>query len=95
MIDLRLQLISTEDIGTNTIKDTVNELFEICKISIKNLTELIMVINHRSWELYEEGNRELSALYADLYYDYYEKAIDYIQKHYNEKDLLYFIRTLD
>lgn len=69
--------------------------FDNYKDDIEKLTLLVMVINHISWYHHDDGNDELSQLYADLYYKYYEKAIDYLDSNGRDEDLTYFIRTLD
>ena len=55
----------------------------------------LLLINHKSWDHHDRGNDELSSLYADLYYEYYEDAIDYLDTQKDEEGLRYFIRTLD
>ena len=84
-----------EEGGANTIQVIANMAYQRWKDSIEELTDLVMVINHKCWEHYRLGNNELSSLYGDLYYFYYEKAINYLEKEKRNEDLTYFIRTLD
>ena len=86
--------IAEED-GEDTIKDTAKTQFNEYQNNIEALTMLVMVINHKSWDHYQWGNDILAELYADLYYEYYEQAIDYLENENREEDLRYFIRTLD
>ena len=83
-----------EPFGIAAIKDTALAAFNGCKDNYIWLTELIMVLNHKSWYWHQKNN-ELMELYAELYYKYDEKAIDYLEKNYGEEELRYFFRTLD
>ena len=83
-----------EDLGEIEIKELAEKLFQLWKDDIVHLTELVMVINHRSWYWYEVNN-ELCNIYTELYYEYDEKAINYLESKGNEEDLSYFFRTLD
>lgn len=81
--------------GPETIKGVAEVSFDEYKDDIEGLTMLVMAINHKSWAHHDIGNEKLSNLYADLYYEYYEKAINLLEKESRDKDLTYFIRTLD
>ena len=81
--------------GESTIKGIAEASYDEYKDDIEGLTMLVMVINHKSWHHHDIGNDKLCSLYADLYYEYYEKAINLLEKESRDKDLTYFIRTLD
>ena len=81
--------------GNETIKDLAKKFYEKYKDDIVALTDLVMVINHKSWTWHDFHRDNLSELYANLYYEYYEKAINYLEKKDDQDDLTYFIRTLD
>jgi len=81
--------------GKNTIIGVAEASFDEFKDDIEGLTMLVMVINHKSWDHHGRDNAGLSELYADLYYQYYEKAIEYLESKNRNDDLSYFIRTLD
>ena len=81
--------------GSETIKDLAKKSYEKYKDDIVALTDLVMVINHKSWAWHDFHRDNLSELYANLYYEYYEKAINYLEKKDDQDDLTYFIRTLD
>ena len=83
-----------DDLGESEIKNLAEKLFQEWKDDIVHLTELVMVINHKSWYWYNV-NDELCNIYTELYYDYNEKAINYLENKGNEDDLRYFFRTLD
>ena len=89
------QFDAVEPLGEMDIKAMANELFEQYKDQIESLTTLVMVINHKSWDHYSHANDELCSIYTDLYYDYYEKAIDYLEQNKDEDAISYFVRTLD
>lgn len=85
---------STADkFGTEAITDTAENIFEEWKTNIEYLTEFIMVINHKSWE--HENDPILMELYSNLYYEYDEKAIHFIEQTMSDKELNYYFRTLD
>ena len=81
--------------GVDAIKKFAEASFNKSKDMIEWLTMLVMVINHKSWDHYQKGNEGLQELYTDLYYEYYEKAINLLEKENRDEDLTYFIRTLD
>ena len=81
--------------GEENIRELAAAAFDKWKVEPVILTDLVMVINHKSWDHYDKRNDKLSSLYADLYYEYYEKAINYLESKGNEDDLNYFFRTLD
>ena len=81
--------------GEEAIIDTASRAYEEWKSSIKYITELVMIINHKCWDHYNKGNIELSKLYGDMYYEYYDKALNYIDKNMDKDELRYFIHTLD
>lgn len=76
--------------GLSAIKDTYKRAFKEWKNDYKYLTELVLVLNWKSWE-HSSDNAEMSQLYVDLFY----KAQDYAYKHLKEDELTYFIRTID
>lgn len=57
-----------DSFGAEAVQDTYNRAFNEWKNDYKYLTELVMVVNHKCWHHYYDGNNELSDLYADLYY---------------------------
>lgn len=84
-----------ENYGEKAIKDTAKRAFDEWKDDVKYLTELVMIINHKCWDFYYKGANRMSELYDDMYYEYYDKALDYLEEKGNEDDISYFIRTLD
>lgn len=84
-----------EAYGEQAIRDTAKRAFEEWKDDVKYLTELVMIINHKCWDFYHKGVDAMTELYGDMYYEYHEKALDYLEKKDNKDDIGYFIRTLD
>jgi len=81
-----------ENFGREEIEDTASRAFEEWKDNYEFLTELIMVINHKSWE---HSRDSLCNVYVDLFYEYDGRAINYLEETHNEEGLNYFFRTLD
>lgn len=84
-----------EAYGEQAIRDTAKRAFEEWKDDVKYLTELVMIINHKCWDFYRKGVDTMTELYGDIYYEYHEKALDYLEAKGNEEDIRYYIRTLD
>lgn len=75
--------------GINAIKDTYKRAFNEWKNDYKYLTELVMVLNWKSWE--HEKNIEYCRLYSDLFYE----LQDYAYNNLKGEELNYFIITTD
>ena len=89
----------------NAIKSTFNEVINSWKGNYKALTEIVIVVNHKSWAWASDKsaeavlingskkNNEIGQLYADLYY----KARDLFYKVYgeNEEACTYFFDMTD
>lgn len=80
-----------EAFGVESVKDTFERCMEEWKSDIKFMTELVLVLNHRSWYKYDKGEEALSRLYADLYY----KADAYVNSHFSEEDFEYYFNITD
>lgn len=74
------------------IKQLAEILFKKYENDYKALTELIMVINHKSWE-YFNYNTVLSVLYSNLYFKYDQMAMKALGK--NKEAIEYYFKTLD
>lgn len=77
------------------IRQLAAELFDEWKEDHKFLTELIMVINHKSWYWDSKGDDGMTKFYSDLYYEFDDKAITYLESTGNEEALTYYFKTLD
>ena len=76
--------------GKSAVQDTFNRAFAEWKSNSKYLTELAMVLNHKSWQHYET-NTALMELYSDLYYVVY----DYATENLKSEEIRYFFEILD
>ena len=76
--------------GVDGVKDTFNRAFENWKDDYKYLTELILVLNRKSW-YYVDDNKELSSLYTELYY----KASEYAIATLKGEELKYYLDITD
>ena len=77
--------------GENAVKDTFKRAFNGWKDHTEYLTELVMVMNHKSWEHYDRGNTSL----AQLYIKFYEQADTYACENFKGEDLSYYLDTTD
>ena len=93
--EIKIEFALAEIEGDESIKALAERKFNEVKDDYKKLTDFIMAVNHLSWEWHMIGNEERTQLYSDLYYEYDEKAIDYLEKHNTEEEVSYFFRTLD
>ena len=75
--------------GIGAIKDTFNRAFKEWKHDYKYFTELVMVLNWKSWE--HENRADYCKLYSDLYYQLHDWAF----KNLKGEALDYYIRTTD
>lgn len=84
------------------IEDTYNRSFKAFKNDIAYITALSLVLNHKGWQHYREGDEEKAKLYFKLYekldayvLDGKEKGGDYEYKNYNKEEVNYYVRALD
>lgn len=80
-----------ERFGESAIRDTFKRAFNEWKSDHIFLTELVMVLNWKSWEWYDRGNHNLMALYDELW----RKAGEYAIKNLKGEEMKYFIKTTD
>lgn len=76
--------------GVDAIRDTFQRAFEEWKHDYKYLTELVMVLNHKCWQFYQNVDA-YSNLYAELYY----QASGYALENLKDEELTYYWRTTD
>ena len=77
--------------GANAIKDTYNRAFEEWKSNYKYLTELVLVLNWKLWQHYEQNDMALAELYNDLW----QQADIYAYENLKGEELKYFYETTD
>ena len=76
--------------GVVAIKDTYKRAFKEWKSNYIYLTELVMVLNHKIWQWYEEMPE-----YGKVYNDLWEEADAYALDNLKDDELIYFLRTTD
>ena len=77
--------------GADAVQDTFNRAFREWKDRYEYLTELVLVLNWKSWAHFEQGSKTLAALYDKLW----RRADEYAFDNLKGEELEYFIRTLD
>jgi len=77
--------------GGAAVRDTYERAFNEWKSDVVHITELAMVLNWKSWELYDRGDYDLSRLYASLW----EQADTWCMDNLQGDDLDYYIRATD
>jgi len=77
--------------GKNAIKDTFKRAFDEWKDNYEYLTELVIALNWKIWEHYENGNEA----YATLYNDLWEKADEYACDNLKGEEAEYFFEMTD
>ena len=76
--------------GASGVKDTFNRAFGEWKHDYKYLTELVMVLNHKIWQLYKT-RPALARLYNELW----ERAQNYAYDNLEGDELSYFYNVTD
>ena len=77
--------------GLSAIQDTFDRAFKEWKGNYIYLTDLVMVLNHKIWQHYEDGNLQLANLYNDLW----AKADEYACNNLKDEELHYFFEVTD
>ena len=77
--------------GTEAIKDTYERAFDEWKADVEYLTELVMVLNLKIWQHWENGNEDLAKVYDSLWREADGYALDTLKG----SDLRYFYEVLD
>lgn len=76
--------------GAEAVKDTFNRAFKGWKDNYIYLTELVMVLNWKVWQHYE-NNEPLAKLYQELW----QKADYYACNNLKDEEAEYFFRVTD
>ena len=76
--------------GVDAIKGTFNCASKDWKSNYKYLTELVMVLNWKIWQHYE-NNKSIARVYNELW----EEADLYAQENLHGEEAEYFFRTTD
>lgn len=76
--------------GENAIRDTYKRAFNEWKSNIEYLTELVMVLNWKIWQL-ESINEQIAGVYNELWLE----ADAYCMDNLTGKELEYYLKTTD
>lgn len=87
---LYLDFSIADKFNVDAIKDTYEKAFNEWKNDYRYLTELVMVLNWKSWEHFE-----INQEYAQLYVELWSKADKYATTHLKGEELSYFYKTTD
>lgn len=77
--------------GLNGVQDTFNRAFKEWSDRYRYLTELVLVLNWKCWDWYDQGDEDMSMLYQNLFY----QARDYALDNLKDDELSYFVKTTD
>ena len=77
--------------GETAVQDTFNRVFGEWKTNYIQLTELVIVLNWKIWQHYDNHNDELSKLYDKLW----KQADQYACDNLKGKEAEYFYQTTD
>lgn len=77
--------------GASAVKDTFNRAFKEWKSDYRYLTDLVIVLNHKIWQHFQNGNNVMSELYNELW----EKADNYAIENLEGDELRYFYEKVD
>lgn len=81
-----------EKFGKEEILTVYLEVFKEAKTNYKLLTELAMILNHKSWEhCCYNNDSDLCTFYTNLYIEVKNYACDALK----DDELTYFLTTLD
>ena len=79
-----------ERFGLSAIQDTFNRAFKEWKEDYEFLTELVLVLNHKIWQYYE-NRPDMAVLYNTLW----EQADQYAKENLKGKELRYYWEVTD
>lgn len=79
------------------VESLAQELYDsyIEEADVTMLAALVMILNHKCWDWYEEGNEALSCIYSNLYYKYNDKAWDWLEANGTEEEKSWYFHTMD
>ena len=77
--------------GIEAIKDTYHRAFNEWKSNYEYLTELVMVLNWKIWEHWNDNNKE----YAEVYDTLWREADEYACENLHGEEIAYFFNKTD
>lgn len=90
--------------GRNAVKKTYNQVIKSWGRNIEAITEIVMVLNHKSWAFaknvdskYLGVGAEWKNYYSELYTELYIKADEYVRKKFGKNDdaMRYYYEVTD
>lgn len=76
--------------GEKAIRDTYKRAFNEWKSNIEYLTELVMILNWKIFQLYD-----INPLFAKIYDELWQKSDKYCMDNLTGKELEYYLKTTD
>lgn len=76
--------------GTLAIEDTYKRAFKEWRGNYEYLTELVLVLNQKTWEWYKRDERKYQ-----LYIKFYDEAAQWAEENLDGDELDYYYRTTD
>lgn len=77
--------------GSEAVRDTWRRAFREWKSDYKYLTELVMVLNHKIWEHWNNGNEPMARVYNSLW----ERTAAYADETLKGEELSYYYQVTD
>lgn len=81
--------------GVHEIVDTFNRTFDEWKSDYKYLTELVLVLNHKTWQHYVPGGDKTQNRIASLYNALWVKVSEYALDNLRGSELDYYLKVTD
>ena len=79
-----------ECFGEQAIRDTYSSVIKEWGNDIEYITEFVMCLNHKIWQLYEVDDKT-----ARLFDELWRNGVEFVNTHFEGDDLLYYYRVTD
>lgn len=91
------ELLAREAENNNSIEQWAETTYETYKQDIAAVAALVTILNYRCWDLYDDGcgDEETSMLYSDLYYEYNNKAWEWLEENGSQEEKDWYFHTMD
>lgn len=83
-----------EAFGLEAVIDTCTRAFNEWKINHEYITELVLVLNHKGWQHYNDAGGTCTPM-AEAYFALYYEVSDWCQEHLEGDELEYFYKVTD
>ena len=85
-----LDLSIAECYGEKAVRETYRDVIGEWGTNIEYITEFVMCLNHKIWQLYE-----LDEPMARLFDELWRKGVEFVEGHFEGEDLSYYYRVTD